>query len=158
MRISHVTRAKLERQLNRTCTVASSNHDPNALPPHADGGQRLAVIAQALYLCNLLVAPGLAFLALLWLWFKHKDSAPPLARQHLAQATFVSVMGGILIVCITVGLIAMGGLHWPWTWVVVITYFVCIHGVLVLMGMFALAKAMAGQPWRYPLIGPRSRP
>lgn len=135
-----------------------NNSAPDAHAPNTDGGQRLAVLAQALYLSNLLVAPGLAFGVLLWLWFKHKDSAPPLARQHLAQATFVSVIGGVLIVCITTGLIAMGGLHWPGTWVVVITYFVCIHGVLVLMGMFALAKAMAGQPWRYPLIGPRLNP
>lgn len=136
----------------------ASHTDADALAPHADKGQRLAVLAQALYLGNLLVAPGLAFGVLLWLWFKHKDSAPPLARQHLAQATFVSVVGGILIVCITTGLIAMGGLSWPGTWVVVITYFVCIHGVLVLLGMFALAKAMAGQTWRYPLIGPRLNP
>mgnify|MGYP006978787415 CR=1 FL=1 len=138
--------------------MASHTRVPDQLPAHADSGKHLAVLAQALYLCNLLVAPGLAFAALLWLWFKHKDSAPPLARLHLAQATFVSVIGGILIVCISAVLVAMGGLQWPWTWVVVITYFVCIHGALVLLGMFALAKAMAGQAWRYPLIGPRLAP
>lgn len=136
----------------------ASHTDTAAITPPADKGQRLAVLAQALYLGNLLVAPGLAFAVLLWLWFKHKDSAPLLARQHLAQATFVSVVGGVLIVCISAVLIAMGGLNWPGTWVVVITYFVCIHGVLVLLGMFALAKAMAGQAWRYPLIGPRLNP
>lgn len=119
-------------------------------------GQRLAVVAEALYLTNLLLAPGIAFAALAWLWFKHKDTAPPLARQHLHQATFVSVIGGGLIVCLSAGLVALGGLHWPWTWVVVLTYFVCIHGALVLCGMFALAKAMAGQAWRYPLIGPQT--
>ncbi|WP_374590368.1 hypothetical protein [Aquabacterium sp.] len=118
-------------------------------------GQRLAVIAEALYLANLLLAPGIAFAALVWLWFRHKDAAPPLARQHLRQATYVSVVGGGLIVCLSAGLVALGGLHWPWTWVVVLTYFVCIHGALVLCGMFALAKAMAGQMWRYPLIGPQ---
>lgn len=100
------------------------------------------------------MTPGIAFAALLWLWFKHKDSAPPLARQHLGQTTFVSVVGGILIVCLSGALVALGGLHQPWTWVLVITYFVCIHGALVLLGMFGLAKAMAGQTWRYPLIGP----
>lgn len=121
--------------------------------PAADG-QRLAVIAEALFLANLLVAPGIAFGVLFWLWHKNKDSAPPLARQHLQQTTFVSLFGGILIVSLTGLFLAVGGLNWEWTWVVVILYFTCIHSTLVMFGMFALAKAMAGQTWRYPLIGP----
>lgn len=134
-------------------TMAPNPSDPAADDPHKPPGQGLAVMAESLYLANLLVLPGIAFAALLWLWFRHKDSAPPLARQHLGQATVVSIVGGILIVCLSGVLIALGGLHWPWTWVVVITYFVCIHGALVLLGMFGLAKAMAGQTWRYPIIG-----
>jgi uncharacterized Tic20 family protein len=121
--------------------------------PAADG-QRLAVFAEALFLANLLVAPGIAFGVLFWLWHKNKDSAPPLARQHLQQTTFVSLYGGILIVSLTGLFLAIGGLNWEWTWVVVILYFTCIHSTLVMFGMFALAKAMAGQTWRYPLIGP----
>lgn len=121
--------------------------------PAADG-QRLAVFAEALFLANLLVAPGIAFAVLLWLWQKHKISAPLLARQHLKQATFVSLYGGILIVSLTAVFLAVGGLYWEWTWVVVILYFTCIHSTLVMFGMFGLAKAMAGQVWRFPLIGP----
>ncbi|HET8870078.1 MAG TPA: hypothetical protein VFM48_06505 [Aquabacterium sp.] len=117
--------------------------------------QHLAVWAQSLYLCNLLVAPGLAFVGLWWLWARHKNTASPLARQHLRQALWGSVVAGMLIVCLSAALLAVGGLHGPWTWVGVITYFICVHSVLVLVGMFALAKAMAGQPWRYPLIGLR---
>jgi uncharacterized Tic20 family protein len=120
-------------------------------------GQSLAVWAQSLYLVNLLLAPGLAFGVLAWLWWRHKDTAPPLARQHLHQATMVSLVGGVLIVVLSGAWVAFGGLQSAWTWVVVLTYFVCIHGTLVLLGMFALTKAMAGQPWRYPLIGPRLR-
>ncbi|HMW76603.1 MAG TPA: hypothetical protein PKA22_02320 [Rhodocyclaceae bacterium] len=122
--------------------------------PHVDG-QGLAVVAESLYLTNLLLAPGIAFGVLLWLWFKHKDTAPLLARRHLKQTTFVSLYGGILIVSFSVLFIALGGLHWEWTWVLVILYFTCIHSTLVLFGMFGLSKALAGQPWRYPLIGPR---
>lgn len=117
-------------------------------------GQSLAVLAEALYLANLLLAPGIAFAILLWLWLKHKEDAPPLARRHLRQTTFVSLYGGILIATLTAVFIAFGGLHWEWTWVLVIMYFTCIHSTLVTFGMFGLAKAMAGQPWRYPLIGP----
>jgi hypothetical protein len=118
-------------------------------------GQNLAVIAESLYLANLLLAPGLAFAALLWLWLKHRDSAPALARQHLKQTTFVSLYGGILIVSFSAVFIGLGGLYWEWTWVLVILYFTCIHSTLVLFGMFGLARALSGQTWRYPLIGPR---
>ena len=85
---------------------------------------------------------------------KHKDTASPLARQHLKQTTFVSLYGGLMIFTLSAIVIGLGGLEWEWTWVMVIMYFTCIHSTLVMFGMFALAKAMAGQPWRYPLIGP----
>ena len=125
----------------------------SAAKPTGDG-QRLAILAEALFLANLLVAPGIAFGVLLWLWQKHQGSAPPLARQHLKQATLVSLYGGLLIVSLSALFLAAGGLDWEWTWVVVILYFTCFHSTLVLFGMFGLAKAMAGQVWRYPLIGP----
>jgi len=117
-------------------------------------GQNLAVLAEALYLINLLLLPGLAFAGLLALWLKNKDSAPPLARQHLRQTTFVSLVGGFLIVTLSGLILALGGLDWAWTWVVLVLYFTCIHSTLVLFGMYGLIKAMAGQVWRFPLIGP----
>ena len=119
-------------------------------------GQGLAVLAETLFLANLLLAPGIAFVILLWLWLRHKDDAPLLARQHLKQATFVSLWGGLLIVSLTALFILVGGLYWEYTWVAVILYFTCIHSTLVLFGMFGLIKALAGQPWRFPLIGPRN--
>jgi len=130
--------------------------DPAAPAPRDDvAGQPLAVLAEALYLANLLVAPGLAFAVLGWLWHRHRRSAPPLARQHLRQALAASVVAGVLIVGLCGAIVALGGLHGPWTWVVVLTYFICVHGALVLAGMVGLSKALAGLPWRYPLIGPR---
>lgn len=128
---------------------------PAASPGQPVEGQSLAVLAESLYLANLLVAPGLAFAWLWWLWMKHHDTAPALARQHLRQAARVSLVGGVLIVGLSGLLLLLGGLHAAWTWVAMLTYFVCIHGALVLAGMMALAKAMAGKTWRYPLIGPR---
>lgn len=137
--------------------TAADMHPTDSQPssPADVPGHGLAVLAESLYLVNLLVAPGLAFALLAWLWLKHRRSAPPLARNHLGQATVASVAAGVLIACLSGAIVALGGWEWHWTWVVVLTYFVCIHGALVMMGMFALAKAMAGQAWRYPLVGPR---
>ena len=117
-------------------------------------GQNLAVLAEVLYLTNLLLLPGFAFLVLAGLWLKFRDSAPPLARQHLKQTTLVSLVGGLLIVILSGLILALGGLAWEWTWVTLILYFTCIHSTLVLFGMYALIKAMNGQMWRFPLIGP----
>lgn len=128
------------------------------MPPLADNftppGQRLAILAEALFLANLLVLPGLAFLGLLWLWRRHVASAPPLARQHLRQAVVVSLWGGVLIVLCSALLLALGGWSWSGTWVLLILYFTCVHSALVVFGSIGLARAMAGQPYRYPLIGP----
>jgi uncharacterized Tic20 family protein len=117
-------------------------------------GQNLAVLAEALYLINLLLLPGIAFVLLLGLWLKYKDSAPALARQHLKQTTFVSMIGGFMIIVLSALILALGGLNWEWTWVILIIYFTCVHSTLVLLGMYALIKAMNGQTWRFPLIGP----
>ena len=43
-------------------------------------GQTLATVAETLYLANLLLVPGVAFAGLLWLYWRHAGSAPPLAR------------------------------------------------------------------------------
>lgn len=121
----------------------------------APAGQALAVAAESLFLANLLLAPGLAFVAILWLWLKRREAAPPLARCHLDQAFFVSLWGGSLLVTFTVAFIALGGLGWQWTWVLVILYFTCVHSALVVFGLLGLAKAMAGKNYVYPLIGRR---
>jgi len=118
-------------------------------------GQGLAVAAESLYLVNLMLAPGFAFAALAWLWLKHRATAPALARCHLAQTFWVSLWGGALIVVAVAGFIALFGLHSEWTWTYVIVYFTCIHSTLIMFGILGLAKAMAGQPYVYPLIGRR---
>ena len=118
-------------------------------------GQGLALAAEALFLLNLLALPGLAFAILAGLWLRFRQDAPPLARQHLRQAFVVSLWGGVLIVVCSAGILLAGGLHEQWTWVVLILYFTCIHSTLILLGMVALVKAMGGQAWRFPVIGPK---
>lgn len=118
-------------------------------------GQGLAIAAEALFLLNLLALPGLAFAILAGLWFRFRRDAPPLARQHLRQAFVVSLWGGVLIVVCSACILLAGGLHEQWTWVVLILYFTCIHSTLILLGMVALVKAMGGQAWRFPVIGPK---
>jgi len=116
-------------------------------------GQSLAVWAEVLYLSNLLIAPGLAFAALLWLFFKRSADMPALARCHLRQAISASIWAGALLVIANVTIILLGGYAAPNTWVIVIIYFTTCHSTLVLLGVLGLAKAMAGQKYVYPLVG-----
>jgi len=116
-------------------------------------GQSLAVWAEVLYLGNLLIAPGLAFLMLLWLYFKRSANTPSLALCHLRQTISASVWAGVLLVIANVTIILLGGYTAPKTWVIVIIYFTTCHSTLVLLGVLGLAKAMAGQKYVYPLVG-----
>jgi hypothetical protein len=128
------------------------------MPPLDDSreaGRGVAITAESLYLANLLLLPGLAFLILLWLWFREKEHASPLALCHLMQTVRVSLWGGVLLVAANLFILLLGGWGQAWTWVVLILYFTTIHSTLVLMGMVGLSKAMAGKAWIYPVIGPR---
>jgi uncharacterized Tic20 family protein len=116
-------------------------------------GQSLAVWAEVLYLSNLLIAPGLAFLILLWLYFKRSADMPALALCHLRQAVSASLWAGALLVIANIAIILLGGYTAPNTWVIVIIYFTTCHSTLVLLGVLGLAKAMAGQKYVYPLVG-----
>lgn len=122
-------------------------------PAPTVAGQSLAVAAESLYLANLLLVPGLSFLLLLWLHFRHRHSAPALARCHLRQAVAGSLWAGVFLVVVNVLILAGGGYSGPYLWMYVLIYFTVCHSTLILIGMFGLSKAMAGRPYRYPLIG-----
>jgi hypothetical protein len=119
-----------------------------------DEDRRHAVIAESLFLANLLVAPGLAFVGLLWLW---RRAPTPLARQHLRQAIAGSLWAGALLGGLSGAILAVGGFDSMWSWLWVILYFTFFHSTLVLFGMVGLSRAIAGQPFRFPLIGPADR-
>jgi hypothetical protein len=116
-------------------------------------GEGLAVAAESLYLANLLLAPGLAFLALLWLYYRRRPCAPTLAVSHLQQTVSASLWAGVLLVGVNGAILLLGGYDGPNVWTVVIVYFTVFHSTLVMLGILGLAKAMAGQCWRFPLVG-----
>ena len=112
-----------------------------------------AVQAEALYLINLLLAPGLAFLLLWMLFRRHRDSADPLVRGHVRQTFAASLLAGLLLTAVPALIALTGDLGQPATWMALLLYFVCCHGTLVLLGVLGLARALAGKPYTYPLLG-----
>ena len=123
-------------------------HEPKADPP----GLALAVAAEGLYLANLLLLPGLAF-AFLAVLFLRRRGAPALAVAHLEQTFAASLWAGVLLVLVNALILLLGGYEGAHTWVLLITYFTICHSSLVVLGILGLAKALAGQCWRYPLVG-----
>ena len=128
---------------------------PSDADPAPPEGQGLAVAAESLYLVNLLLVPGVAFVILLVLYLRHRGSAPALARGHLQQTLIASLWAGLLLVLVNGLILWLGGYDQASTWMVLLLYFVSCHAALVLLGVVGLARAMAGKPYRYPLIGPR---
>jgi hypothetical protein len=116
-------------------------------------GRNLAVLAESLYLANLLLLPGLAFLVLLYLYRRHRHSAPALAVCHLRQTLSASLWAGALLILVNGLILWLGGYRGIMAWLLVILYFTVCHSTLVLLGMLGLAKAMAGRCFRYPLVG-----
>ncbi|MBI5042161.1 MAG: hypothetical protein HZB57_13450 [Gammaproteobacteria bacterium] len=131
--------------------MPASDADPGAteLPE----GTALAITAEVLYLANLLLLPGLAFVVLWVLYRRHGKTAPPLARCHLRQTVAASLWAGVLLILVNGLIVALGGYHAPATWVILILYFTTCHASLVLLGVLGLSKALAGQRYRYPLLG-----
>lgn len=122
----------------------------NEQPPP---GQSLAVVAESLYLVNLLLLPGFAFIALLVLYWRHIGQTSPLARCHLEQTLFASLWAGVLLILANIAILLLGGYDAAYTWVVLVLYFTTVHTTLVILGTLGLAKAMAGKPFEYPLVG-----
>lgn len=115
----------------------------------------VAVQAEVLYLLNLLLFPGLAFLGLLWLAYRHRESTNELVRCHLKQTIVASIWAGFLLTAVAIAILAMGGLFVPASWIVMILYVLCCHAALVLLGVVGLSRAISGETYIYPLIGSR---
>lgn len=116
-------------------------------------GKSLAIQAETLYLVNLMLAPGLAFLLLLGLYWLNRNKADALAMNHLSQTVGVSITGGALIVLAIGIFLYTGGMASGYTLMTIVLYFTFIHSSLIFMGVMGLVKAMAGEHYVYPLIG-----
>ena len=121
-------------------------------------GKSLAIQAEALYLVNLMLAPGLAFFLLLGLYWFNRGKADALAMNHLSQTVGVSVTGGALIMLAFCIFLYTDGMDSGYTLMTIVLYFTFIHSSLIFMGVLGLVKALAGEHYVYPLIGRFFRP
>lgn len=118
-----------------------------------DFDRDIAVQAELCFLLNLLVLPGVAFVALLLIARSHWHSDNPLTRCHLRQAVRASIWSGVLLAIVSIIILVMGNFGSVWTWMVLLLYFICCHSLLILLGVWGVTQASAGKIFVYPLIG-----
>lgn len=114
-----------------------------------------AVKAETLYLLNLLLLPGVAFVLLVALWWKTRTITSSIERSHLDSALRGSILAGVLIICVMIIMFYWGDVSNPYFWVTVVLYFTTVHTSLVLAGVVGISRALAQKPFYFPLLGGR---
>jgi hypothetical protein len=112
-----------------------------------DNDHKLAVLAQLLYLANLLAVPGVALLLLWLLRLLLRDRLHALSRYHFRLALLGSG-GALLILGIPALCFWLLGHHSPEAWTYLLLFLIVTHTTLVMFGIFALARAMTGRKLR----------
>jgi len=112
--------------------------------------QSLANQAEAWYLCNLLVLPGISFAFLARLFIKHGGGdRSSLATNHIRQTFFMSLLGGGLVFSGCIGLyLWLGDTPNGWMWIIM--YFTLVHTSFVMWGILGLAWSLAKKPILFP--------
>ena len=114
---------------------------------------KLTIAAEVLYLLNLLLFPGIAFLILTALYLLKRRHGSALLLNHLAQTIGVSMIAGILMAILGLGIWVYGDLNSGYTWLCILTYFTTLHIALIFMGVIGLVKAMNQEHISYFLLG-----
>jgi hypothetical protein len=116
-------------------------------------GCELAIASEAFYITNMILAPGLGFVMLLFLQMHCKTrNAPAIALNHLRQALYASYITGIVAVAFMAIIYYTGGFASPWYWHLLTAYFVLFHAPLSWFGIVGFGKALSGESYRYPML------
>lgn len=117
-------------------------------------GCEMAIAAEAFYVTNMVLAPGLGFLMLMMLYFHcSRKKAPAMALNHLRQ-TLAATFWTTVLAAVFLGLIfATGGYPSPWFWTLLSSYFLLFHLPLTAFGVIGLGRALGGRSYHYPLVG-----
>mgnify|MGYP000244676791 CR=1 FL=1 len=91
---------------------------------------------------NLTFLPVLSFIVLLLKL--NKFTVNSLAARHLKFAFKLNLVAGAALILVSILMILLGGFNSGWTWVFVITYFVLVHTIFIVIAVWALIRAWAG--------------
>lgn len=95
-----------------------------------------------LSLLNLTFLPVIAFIMLISQLSRVRKAS--LAKHHLIYAIKLNIIAGVALILVSLLMIGFGGFNSGWTWVFVITYFVLVHTIFIVIAVWALIRAWAG--------------
>ncbi len=98
-------------------------------------------------LLNLTFLPLLSFIVLLS--NINKVAANSFATYHLHFAIKLNLAAATALIFVSALMILFGGLDSGMTWVFVITYFISVHAVFILIAVWTLVRAWAGNKMGY---------
>ncbi len=102
--------------------------------------KNLSIIAQSLYLANLLAIPLISFAILCWFHLKFQRSG--LARVHFIRSIQLTILNLLCIVVIPLLFVYLSSQSGD-SMMLALFYFICVHTAFVMLGIINLARAMA---------------
>ena len=112
-----------------------------------DKDRKLAILAQILYLANLLAIPVIGLLLLFILLFVLRPYLDTFSRYHFKLALLTGSIALLLL-----GIPALSfwqlGYNSAEAWTTLLMYLIITHTTMVTFGIFALARAMTGKKLR----------
>ena len=123
----------------------------NNLEQNSDSSS-VAILAETLFLANLLLIPVIPFLILFYLYKKYAQQPNSLSFNHIKQTFMASIAAGVFIVGVVAVFYFLSNISAAATWTIIITYITCVHSLFIMIGIYGLAKAMSGSKVYFPLF------
>ena len=112
-----------------------------------DSGRKFAILAQILYLANLLAVPVITLLLLLLLRIVLRNSLNTLSQYHFKLALVAGTLA-LLLLGIPALIFWQLGYNSAEAWTTLLMYLIITHTTMVTFGIYALARAMTGKRLR----------
>lgn len=109
------------------------------------------ILPSGLYLANLLIAPGIAYVLLIILLVRFRESKNLLFLYHLKASLILATSVGVILISVPLGILLIGYFN-DLSWMLALTFLVTFHGFSVIFGVYLLAKAMANQTFWFPCL------
>lgn len=94
-------------------------------------------------LLNLTFLPLLGFIALLFIY--NKTEANTIDRYYAVVGIKTNLLAAVALLLMTGLMIILGGFDSPWTWVLVISYFVFVHAMFILFATWTMVRSWTGE-------------
>ena len=106
-----------------------------------------ATLIAGLFLANLTLLPGVAFLILIVWYLRSDEATAPLEAHYFLVGLYGNLAALFLLVVMPLAVILLSGFHES-VIMFLIVYFILFHGLFILLATMAVARAINGRNLR----------